>query len=379
MEGDQMRVTFDTKYFAERLALINKTLGKAIIPVLEGVLVEAYADFSSTLWMRGTDLETSVETIITANIEKPGIAVLPRKILAEMARTWPKDEVTLEVNEQELWAVLTCGETQLELSTYDPDQFPQFPAPSDGAIYYSVSVDVVARIVKQVAVAAAKEYRALDVFTGLLWEDQGDGHVSVVATDTYRMAWMEMDVERNEGQAVRAIIPAQAISTVAALDANVACELFESHVKFTSQQASITARLIGGTYPDWRQVVAKEFATEVRCASSELIRAIEQAALLARQETNKAKANLVRLGFAGNEIAVFAEASGLGTLSNIVPAEKTGKDVSLMFNVSYLLDGLKIYKGHDMRMRISSDEMQMIIEPADEDGTHYLVLPARGD
>jgi DNA polymerase-3 subunit beta len=369
-----MRVTFDTKYFAERLALINKTLGKAIIPVLEGVLVESDKD-ASLLWLRGADLETEIHTQVVAEVGKPGTAVLPRKILAEMARTWPEDEVTLEVDEEGLRAVLTCGEARLELSTYNPEEFPATLATVTGdTVFYNVPIGVLTKMAKQVAVAVARS-NAFGAFSGLLWEDRGDGHVSVVATDTHRMAWMEADIERDEGRAVRVIIPAQAISTIAAPGENVTCELSESYAKFTSQQASVTARLIGATFPDWRQVIMRDPAVEVRCDSDKLISAVQQAALLAREESSKDRANLVRLGLAGNEIVVFAEASGLGTLSSIVPAEKSGKDIVIIYNILDLLDGLKIYKGSDIKIKISSDELQAIIEPADEDGTHYLVVP----
>jgi DNA polymerase-3 subunit beta len=380
-----MRVTFDTKDFAERLALINKTLGKVIIPALEGVLVKADAD-APLLWLRGADLETEIQTQIFAEVEQPGTAVLPRKILAEMARTWPEDKVTLEVNQQELRAVLTCGEARLELSTYDPEEFPAPLAGTEEAIFYNVPIGVLTKVAKQVAVAVAKS-NAFGAFSGILWEDRGDGHVTVVATDTYRMAWIETQVEREAGQAVKAIIPPQVISTAAAVEAwgnqerVIPCYLSDSHVDYVLEGGAtwITSRLIGGAYPDWRQVVERDFATEVQCASNELIETVERAALLANQESSKALANLVNLELAGNHVTVNSQASGIGTFSDTAPAEIEGRECSLTFNVKYLLDGLKIFRGQDMRLRISRDQLQMIIEPINENGVHYLALPVRGD
>lgn len=377
-----MRAIFDAKDFASSLALIAKTLNRrAIIPILEGVLVRADAD-APLLWIRGTDLETEIETQIVAEVEAPGSAVLPRKILAEMARTWPEDKVVLEVNEEKLWAVLACGEARLGLTAFSPDEFPApLSTAAEKAVSYNVPVDVLTRAAKQVAVAAAKD-SVYGVFSGLLWEDSGDGRVTVVAADTYRMAWLEAQVEREPGQAVRAIIPAQVMSAAAAIEAGsnpkrlIPCELSESYVTWNLADTCLRARLIGGSYPDYRAVIRSDFGTEVRCASSEVKEVVERAALLAKEETDKALVNLVRLSLMRGSIAVNSRASQIGTFFDTISAETEGQECTLTFNARYLLDGLEICRERDIKMRVSSDQLQLLIEPLNEDGIHYLVAPA---
>lgn len=347
--------------------------GRALLPILSGVLLDA----GDNLLLRATDLEMGLEVKVPAQVEEAGRVVLPGKIIGEMVRSLPGTTASLETSAQDNQARLRCGDLCLQVATFDADQFPPMGTNLADAVSYNLQPDFLSRVAKCVAVAAAKD-DIRGVFSGLLWEDAGDGQVTIVGTDTYRMAWMEAEVEREPGLAVRAVIPARAVFDAARIeggDTPIRLSFTDSHAVFTFPEVLITCRLFGMTFPDFRMVIPTNFATRITCLGHELAQAVERAALLAKEEESKDRANLVSLRVYGNNINISSQASQLGTFVDTVPAQIEGEEGTLTFNARYLVEGLKIYEGGVINMQVASGFDGVIINSAELPGVNYHGLP----
>lgn len=322
-----------------------------------------------------------LEVKVPARVEETGRIVLPGKIIGEMVRSLPGTTAYLETGQEDNQAWLRCGELCLKVTTFDADQFPPMGMNlEDDAISYDLQADFLRRIARYVAVAAARD-DIRGIFSGLLWEDSGDGRVTVVGTDTYRMAWMETILVREPGPAVRAVIPARAILDAARVEVGegtpVRLRLTESRAAFAFPDVLITCRLFGMGYPDYRMVIPTSFVTKVTCSGHELADAVERASLLAKEEESKDRTNLVNLDIYGNNIKVSSQASQLGTFSDTVPAQIEGQEGTLTFNARYLLDGLKVHEGGTIELKVSSGFDGVIIKSVEQPGIYYLGLPVR--
>lgn len=372
-----MRVVCEKNDLVSGLTLALRAMpSRNILPILEGVLFDAEED----LYLWATDLETGLKVKVSAQVDEPGKIVLPGKIIGEMARSLPSAAVTLETNGENNQASVNCSDLNLNIVTYEADQFPPIDMTLDDAVSYDLKTDFLRQITKYVAVAVAKE----DVrgpFSGILWEDDGNGQVTIVGTDSYRMAWMETTIEREPGPEVRAVIPANAVLNAARVEANgdasVCLRLTKSQASFGFPDVLIVSRLLDAKYPNFHAVIPASFETKISCSADELIDAVERAGLLAREEENKNRANLVTLSISKNNIGVSSQASQLGTLSDVVPAQIEGKEDTIIFNARYLLDGLKMHAGCEITVKIAANSDAVIIESADHPGVHYLTLPVR--
>lgn len=134
--------------------------------------------------------------------------------------------------------------------------------------------------------------------------------------------------------------------------------------------------MLGGQYPDYTQVIPKTFATYLHVDRSKLLSTLERAALVAREEENKARMHLVHLDVAPGRVEVSAQASHLGRFQDTVEAALEGPSGSVIFNVRYLLDGVRAFEGEELLISFTADFGHAVITAPDEN-LAYLVLPVK--
>lgn len=372
-----MRLTCEKQDLASGINLALRAIsGRALLPILSGILFEA----EEGLCLRATDLEMGLQVNVPAEVEVKGKVVLPGKIVGEMVRALPGGRVTIQMGPEDSQALLTCGDLSLKVNTYEADQFPPMGSNLEEAVSYNLAADFLPQIAKYVAVAAARE-DVRGVFSGLLWEDPGDGRVTVVGSDTYRMAWMHSTLEREPGRAVRAVIPSRAVLDAARVEVEegtaVRLSLTESHAAFAFSEVLIMCRLFGLGYPDYHAVIPVSFGTRITCSGHQLAEAVERAGLLAKEEESKVRANLVNLDITGHTIRVSSQASQLGTFSDTVPARIEGQPGVITFNARYLLEGLKAHEGGDIDIEVARSFEGVIIKSVERPDVCYLGVPVR--
>lgn len=373
-----MRVVCEKNNLVSGLTLALRGMpGRSTLPILEGILFDAEEDLH--LW--ATDLETGLKIKVPAQVDEPGKIVLPGKIIGEIARSLPGNTVTLETNGESSQALISCSDLNLNIVTYEADQFPAIgSADGNDVVVYNLKIDFLRQIVKYISVAVAKE-DARSPFSGILWEDNGDGQVAIVGTDSYRMAWMETKVEREPGPEMRALIPANAVLNAVRVDVDedtpIYLRLTKSQASFVFPDVLIASRLLDAKYPNFRAIIPAAFETKIGCEASRLIDAVERAGLLAREEENKNRANLVKLDVSKNNIKISSQASNLGTLSDVVPCQTNGEEGMIAFNTRYLLDGLKMHAGGEVTICVTANFGAVTIESADHPDVHYMTVPVR--
>lgn len=355
-------------------AIQRITTSKAVLPILNGALFKVAED---TCYLQATDLEMGITMQLAVDVMEPGSVVLPARVLAEMVRSFPDLDVTLEVDEN-LQASLFCTSTHLELTGMPADQFPQLDE-IDTGICYHLEPALLQKMARQLGVALGHEDTRA-IFSGILWEDPGDGGVTWVATDMYRLAWCSQELSREGEGPLRVVIPGRAVQEVARLvteqENPVRVEIGNTVVVFNLDATTVSCRMLGGQYPDYTQVIPKTFATYLHVDRSKLLSTLERAALVAREEENKARMHLVHLDVAPGRVEVSAQASHLGRFQDTVEAALEGPSGSVIFNVRYLLDGVRAFEGEELLISFTADFGHAVITAPDEN-LAYLVLPVK--
>ena len=147
---------------------------------------------------------------------------------------------------------------------------------------------------------------------------------------------------------------------------------------FTVGDVVLSTRLLEGQYPHYRQLIPKQFTSEVIFARREMIAALERIAVLAEQ-----KSNIVRLDISNGETLITVDCQEVGSGREVVYGSLVGEPIKLAFNVRYLLDGLRTTEKKKMMLSMNTPETPAIIRPvsSDEEGADiastYLVMPVQ--
>jgi DNA polymerase-3 subunit beta len=371
-----VKLRADKSEFADAISWATRTVGARVtLPALSGVLLEA-AD--GRLTCRATDLEVAAEISIPVQIDEPGTALLPGKLLAALVAKFPEAPVELSGSSDRV--ELNCGRATFHVRGMPADDFPTLPAPADDAPGGVVKADAFARLVSQVARAASAD-EARPVLTGVKLEAAG-GTLSAAATDSYRLAVRTVPWEQAvEGEA---LVPARALQEAAkaATEAggSVTIILEDGQVSFLLGDRRLTTRLIEGSFPNYRQLLPDSHETVVTIERAPLIEALQRVSVVAQGKANSP----VTLTFGDGSVDLQASNQEVGDAAEALPAEIDGEGLTIAFNPTFLLAGLEATGTERIRIELRDGLKPAVLRPQtpdDDEGVAddltYLLMPMR--
>ena len=104
---------------------------RSAVQALSGVMIAADGD--SQVELRATDMEIGLRVPLQAETVRPGAAVLPARLLLDVARSLPADEVSIELRSAEQDIELISGPATFHLRVLRAEDFPTLPGPSGDA------------------------------------------------------------------------------------------------------------------------------------------------------------------------------------------------------------------------------------------------------
>ena len=72
-------------------------------------------------------MELSIRTTLSGRVEGDGAVVVPGRLLADLSRLLPENEVAIEYREEENVLHVQCGSAEYRLNTYGAEDFPRLP------------------------------------------------------------------------------------------------------------------------------------------------------------------------------------------------------------------------------------------------------------
>ena len=129
-----MKLSLSTADLLAQLQTVTRVAStRSAVQALSGVMISAEADAPPEL--RATDMEVGLRVPLVAEVSRPGVAVLPARLLLDVARSLSADQLTMELRSAEQDIELICGATTFHLRTLRTEDFPTLPSPtSDGRV-----------------------------------------------------------------------------------------------------------------------------------------------------------------------------------------------------------------------------------------------------
>jgi len=156
------------KFVVERDALVDavnwvsKSISnRPITTALLGIIIDA----TDEITLSGSDLESSANAKLKADISQTGKVLVPGKLLAEISRSLPAKPITFTLEGAKV--LVSAGSAKFTLPTLPLSEYPSLPELPVAS--GSLNSDLFATAVNQVAVAAGKD-DSLPTLTGVFVE-----------------------------------------------------------------------------------------------------------------------------------------------------------------------------------------------------------------
>jgi DNA polymerase-3 subunit beta len=194
------------------------------------------------------------------------------------------------------------------------------------------------------------------------------------ATDSYRLAEKRLNKTKQE---VDLLIPASALQDVLRVIADQADEVTvvcdDQQALFRVGDVEVVARLIEGTYPDYRKLIPSTFAVGTTMLRTELINIVKVTSLFARESAGSV---VLSVDEASQSIWVRAVASQLGE-NNATASAKTEGTGSITLNSRYLIEALQSMEGKEVYLGFNGKvEAVLLSDPKADDYTH-IIMPLK--
>jgi DNA polymerase III subunit beta len=367
-----LKLTVSRETFLTRLGVaVRGASTRSAIQTLSGVLLRV-EDGNAEL--QATDMELGVRVTLTPEDSSAGQAVVPGRLLLDVVRSLPKDDLTLEYRSSQQDVEVVSGPARFHLRTLPAEDFPKLPeAPADGGLTVPAGafVDTIGRVAR-----AASRDETRPHLTGVLVTASGN-ELRMVATDSYRLSVKETKLEEELGGSLEANVPArtlQELGRIASAGAaeTIAVAALENQVVFTVADVVLSSRLVEGRFPNYQQLLPESYEHELRVSREELLEVVRRVGLLAQKNAP------LRLRFSEGALDVSAQTPDVGEASESLPVPFSGETLEIGFNPEFFRDGLESAESDELVLKLISPLRPGLIQSGDDGaGFIYLVMPIR--
>jgi DNA polymerase-3 subunit beta len=361
-----MHTTISKDVLLSNLELVGKVSTKHItLPVLQCILIDAQ---KNSLTLKATNLEIAVESKMEAEVTEEGLVAVSASILTQTVNYCSGKNITLKTEEGTL--VVESGESVTIIKTIPHEEFPTIShIETSGQV---VNRNLFALGIKTTAFSASVS--SIKPELGSIYILQKKEHsLTFVATDSFRL--MEKTVsQKNMILADSLLIPYKN-----ALELARVCESQETDpvFKINENQCAleflngvyITSRLTSGSFPDYEQIIPKEYSTHITVLKNDLAHTFKKTSIFLNKFLQ------VGLHITKNTLTVSAHSGEVGTTTESIKGQTEGEELTLNFNQRYVADPLGHITDDSIVMHFAGIGRPLVIEGVNDKTLRYLVMP----
>ena len=318
-----------------------------------------------------TDLDVSARLHLERQeVEGKGKLTLPAARLLSLVREVPGNRVVIEAMENGKGATICSegGEYSFKLLGESADEFPEVRSFS-GENSFELPAGKFSEMLRRVAVASSRDTSRYQL-TGVFCEIEGK-KLKMTATDGKRLTTDEMKIENSGSKTISGIIPNRAADVMVKVlsqgSENIKLALEEIEVQMSFDGGELIAKLVEGTFPEYKSAIPSDVKTKVTADRGELVAAVRSASLVTDKETET-----VIFRFKGKEVALESKGSDIGESKIRVGVEMDGDEVEIRFNPTYFVDALRTIDTEQVRMEFYGPERPGAIR-GEPSYRHYLM------
>ena len=366
--------------FNAQFSLVSRAVpSRPSKPVLGNVLVNANAD-TQQVTLVGFDETLGIQTTFAAQVDESGVLTLPAKLLGDIVSRLPNEDIDISEDDDDPVVTLSCSAGRYQVRGLSAEDYPKLPEIED-VEPVQISADALIEGLKGALFATSSD-EAKQVLTGVHLTAEDDS-LEFAATDGHRLA-VVTTIEETDGATpaieMNVTIPGKALRELErilqtyASSEPVSFQLNPTQAVFDLGQQRITTRLLEGQYPNYRQLIPKQFERQLTVDRKQLVSSLERIAVMADQRNNIVKLSMTN---ETQSLALSVEAQEVGSGLETLPAQITGEDLDIAFNVRYLLEGLKALPTSEIQVQCNSATSPSVLTPLGGAKMTYLVMPVQ--
>lgn len=362
-----MKLECEIEKIKNAISQVERITGKNLtLPVLSSVLFIAVG---KTLKLRATNLSLGIEIEIPAKIEKEGIVAISGSVLGGVFSNINQIGVVL-MEEKDGNLLIKTKKTQIKLKGQPHEDFPTIPR-VNGSSFEIESKKLIDGI-KSVYYSSSLSDIKPEISSVYLYSN--DDYLVFVSTDSFRLAEKKIKIkgiEKIDG----ILIPYKNIPEILRVFGEFSGEIkvcfSKNQISFSSDSYYLTSRIIDGVFPDYRQIIPKEFTTDVVILKQDLLNALKLSNIFSD------KFNQVNLLVKPKEkiFELSSQNSDVGENNTYLDAVMSGDNTELSFNYKYFSDCFQSITTDSVSIKLNQSSKPLVVSGVADNSFTYLIMP----
>ena len=372
MKGYPMRFSISQNELLNALTVVQKGVStRSTLAILSGVLLIAEGDSLTLKTTNGGDLK--VKYTANALVEEPGKTVVSAKLLFDIVKNLNDAAVHVTVTND--LAQIKCDTSAFTIHTINADDFPEFPQYTPNNSITLPYTDF-CQMVRRVTRATSKD-QDRPILTGVLLNVE-NGKLTMVATDSYRLALTEYEFAVPTPQQFSVVISGSFLSEVASLPkgiGDITIGVADNQIIITYQNTMLINNRINGNFPNYKNLLtnSRTYTAQVVVPVNALTAAVRRMALVGEKNAQMKLSLYPRNQF----INVAAQTSEVGSVEDSLTCAGEGEDVQIAFNCAYILDGLAAIDTEMCSLEVQAANRPGILRAGEGQSYLYLIMPVK--
>lgn len=370
-----MEITCLQENLKRGLNIVQNIIGKNLtLPVLNNILLTIE---KRRLKLISTDLEIAITNWISGKVKKEGKITVPAKLLTNFVNNLPNKKIDIKFKNNQLQ--IKCDNFKTIINGIDPKEFPIIPK-----IKEKSSIGIEAKKLQQ----AFSQVVNFTSFSDIRPEISGvlvnftPNEIKFVATDSFRLGEKTISLkntkQKTSGLTKSVIIPLKTVQELIRIlseqeDDMVEILFGQNQILFKTPDTQIISRLIEGNFPNYEQLISKQFETNLILDRKEFTNIVRINSLFS------SKINDIKLRVIPKRSSVEVVAQNIEVGENVseMKTEVKGKEIEVIFNHKYLLEGLNNISNDRVMLGINSEVNPVILKPVGTLSFVYVIMPIK--
>lgn len=328
-----------------------------------------------------TDIDTTMETLVNAEIEEGGNGVLlPAQRLYDTVAALSGSKITVKISDT-FRTTIETGAAKYQLIGMDVADYPIRADNAEPKVLLSIPTTRFRALIDSVQYATSKD-QFRPAMMGVLLQVQETG-LRTVATDGFRMATRkETFTEPITEKSIDVILspdPLKAgLKHIA--EENVSIELSATTAVIRDSITTVVMRIIDEIFPNWQSVIPTSNDSTLTLRGDDLLATLKRVLLYSNFQTKQVRLNLMGDQFESSLTMMAEDNDTGGEAKESVPIQYNGEKMEIGLNGPFLREVLNHIDSDEVELRISTPLRPILLYPSkQEENSEYfhLLMPVR--
>lgn len=363
-----MKLELKKKVLEDVLMKAVRLVGKHLtLPVLSCVYLDL--DNEGNLIVKSTNIDLGLEIKLKIKNGSAGVVAVPGNILLNTISLMHDENIILESENNNLR--VGVGKNSAVIKCMPHEDFPSIPRIQGTKIISMRAEDFVSGL-KSVWYSASTSSIKPELASVYIY--QAEDTLVFVSTDSFRLAERRLHA-KGVSEFPPTLLPQKNVGELIKILENHKGEI---SICFDKNQASfqvgdmyLISRLIDGSFPDYKQIIPKDFVAKVTILKSDLLNSIKASNVFS-DSLNQVK---LRVNKKDKTLEVESKNNDVGEYKEALTANVEGEGLELNFNNRYITESFQSIPSESLTLEFGGMGKPLIIRGAADKGFMYIAMP----